>query len=515
MGDESQGAPVSAAHLEELINLELLPRWARESAPSAREFKDVDTESRDAERPRARGFRPLRRERLGGSDASRRERRERTGPRGRFPPHTAPRAAAPASPPPGVEIALLLEPRAVEAVAAQVRTSGRAYPLFALGRMFVARPERYRIRFRATGEDGGPSTLLQCAACNAVARSDGDLARHILDRHRADHYREEKTEGDLPKGNFAAVARCSLNGALLGPTNHHSYQATLLKLHRDRFAAMSFERFKANIVLVRDPAAVEEWRKQASTRVAFVPLRGAASAPLATEADMERDFRERGFAECRRAGSEFSVDGAVADAGADAALRNAVRALVAEEALFPRRLIGLLAEALAKAGLAVFRGARGMLFVATARPAPFVADRAHVAPEVWAILEHVRERPRCGRKDLLAALGPTLASPPSADVTPGADPRVAAFLGHVDWLVRQGHLIEYYNGELERVAPRPAFATSPPARLRPSKPRRKRRRGDAPRPEQKGAPAGGPEASPSAAPEEAATLQTPAAETIG
>lgn len=395
-------------------------------------------------------------------------------------------------PPSGVEIAILPEPRALQAVAEQVKATGRAYPLVALGRMFVARPERYRVRFRATGAEGGPSALLQCAACGAVARAAGDLVRHAIAHHLADHYREEKIADAPPKGNFTAVARCSLNGALLGPTNHHSYQTALLKLHRAQFASMPWERFRASIVLDRDPAAVEAWRQQASTRVTYLPLRGETPQPISTEADLERDFRANRLADCSREGAEFTVDGAIGSESGDPALRAAVRAMVAEEAHFPQQLIRQLAAALARAGLAVFRGARRMLFVAPARPAPFLADPTHVAPEVWAILEYAREHPRRGRGDLIRALCPS-----EAPAVGASDARLTTFLGHLDWLVRQGHLIEYFNGELERVA---APTGAPSSAAHPRSSRRQRRRRHAARAQATPTPAAGALPSNAAAP---------------
>lgn len=479
MGDAPQKA--AGANLKELINLEFLPKWARDSDVSTRDFDGAPRAAPPRGGRTERARHSARGERFGG-EPSRRE--GRRGHSERFARAPAPRVA-PVRPPPGVEIAILPEPRALQAVADQVKASGRAYPLFALGRMFVARPERYRVRFRATGAEGGPSALLQCVACGAVARAAGDLVRHVIERHRAEHYREETASDAPPKGNFTAVARCTLNGALLGPTNHHSYQAALLKLHRSRFASMSLERFKASIVLDRDPAAVEAWRRQASLRTTYLPLHGEAPSPISTEADLERDFRANRLAGCSREGAEFTVDGAVGRESGDDGLRAAVRAMVAEEAAFPQRLIRLLAAALTRAGLVVFRGARSMLFVAPARPAPFLADPTHVAPEVWAILEYVRKHPRRGRGDLVRALCPPEASRESAPPDGAPDARLATFLGHLDWLVRQGHLIEYFNGELERVAA-PTGAPSSAAHPRPS--RRQRRRRHAPHAQAKPAP---------------------------
>lgn len=49
------------------------------------------------------------------------------------------------------------------------------------------------------------------------------------------------------KGDFKAIAKCSLNNELVGPVNWHGYQSALMNLHRTKFANMPFEAFRSRL----------------------------------------------------------------------------------------------------------------------------------------------------------------------------------------------------------------------------------------------------------------------------
>ena len=55
-----------------------------------------------------------------------------------------------------------------------------------------------------------------------------------------------------------SVARDRFSGALLGPSNHHGYQAALRKLYEERYSRrIEWQAFLRNIENVSDPAAIE------------------------------------------------------------------------------------------------------------------------------------------------------------------------------------------------------------------------------------------------------------------
>lgn len=149
--------------------------------------------------------------------------------------------------------------------------------------MFLERPESHRIRLSvetapSTPREGGlpasattsapptPTTLFQLGEDGPVALARASLENLAFDRHRDRFYLAESVQKDPPKGNFTAVARERTSGVLLGPPNHHSYQANLRALYEGRFSRrMGFEEFRRGVEIVNDPALVERWKEEVRT----------------------------------------------------------------------------------------------------------------------------------------------------------------------------------------------------------------------------------------------------------
>ena len=166
-----------------------------------------------------------------------------------------------------LHIEFLPEPNAVAALAQQIKSNHRAYPIYGLGRMFLNKPERHRVRVTSNapshplfqvGEDGPVTTSRQAAE------------REAFRAVKASYYAEETQQLEAPKGNYTNVARCRLSGVLLGPTNHHGYQPALRRLYEARFSRrMDFNEFLRQIEVVNDPVVIEEWKTQVSSVTIF------------------------------------------------------------------------------------------------------------------------------------------------------------------------------------------------------------------------------------------------------
>jgi len=173
----------------------------------------------------------------------------------------------PPAQPANVTIEFFPDESCTVSIARQIKSTHRAYSLFDLARMFLARPERHRLKMTTktvaeplyqVGEDG--SVSLDRAAAERAAFP---LARQKF-------YVEVTERRDAPKGNFSNVARCRANGFLLGPTNYHGYQPAMRKLYEERFSRrMSFSDFQREIEVVSDAALVEKWKEQSSSVTVF------------------------------------------------------------------------------------------------------------------------------------------------------------------------------------------------------------------------------------------------------
>ena len=251
-------------------------------------------------RPDDRGPRPGGPDRRGGGRPDFRG-DDRRGGSGRFEdrPYIEPLA--------GWRVRLFAEPKSLEAITRQVKASGRAYPVFELGRLFLAGRDRYVVNFSRLPAPqvprgpkgaavpeveplGGPEHLFHVPADGSLWLSRDEAIRHILHGPSLQqYYRRETISVDPPKGIFTAVAVCGFSGEILGPPNHHSFQTTVARLHREKFYNLPLDRYKSRIRSEKDEALVAKWLEGQSSAQVYVPLSPRemaeqAAAPKATPA---------------------------------------------------------------------------------------------------------------------------------------------------------------------------------------------------------------------------------------
>ena len=127
--------------------------------------------------------------------------------------------------------------------------------------MILEARERYRIRFTAAD----PVKLYQCLADASLWLSREEAIQHVLSGPALEHfYTAEDVSVDPPAGNFSVIAVCGLSGVILGPPNHHEYQRNIARLHRERFADMSIDRYKSRIRMESGEEIIEKWKEQVS-----------------------------------------------------------------------------------------------------------------------------------------------------------------------------------------------------------------------------------------------------------
>lgn len=186
----------------------------------------------------------------------------------------APREDRPAS-----GVAAVLEPSgpAIEGLTRHIRETFRSFPLADLAKMILGARERYRFRFTASE----PVVLYQCQADGSLWLSREEAAAHLLTGPALEtYYVAEDVVLDPPSGNYATIAVCGFSGTILGPPNHHEYQRNVARLHRERFADMSLERFKSRIRMESGEEILEKWKDTVS-RVRHYRVKPAADASLA------------------------------------------------------------------------------------------------------------------------------------------------------------------------------------------------------------------------------------------
>ena len=430
---------------------------------------------------------------------------------------------APPTQPANVTIEFFPDESCTVSIARQIKSTHRAYSLFDLARMFLARPERHRLKITTksvaeplyqVGEDG-PVSLDRAAA----ERTAFPISKQKL-------YVEVTEQREAPKGNFSNVARCRANGFLLGPTNYHGYQPALRKLYEERFSRrMSFTDFQRDIEVVSDPALVEQWKQQLSSVTVFhlappatapaqpapvlsVPLvpaveenpeaaiaespeqppasdSAADAAPepapepapaenaapayegpvFASLSEVEQHFRENYLPGLIRAASSVHVSGEASRALSDRGIAAAVRQAWEQERGFPGQMMHQLRQHFSRSGLHVFKHRKRMQFVSLIRPSPI--EDGSLSPSVAEILQVVQTNQNCTRASLAAAILGT--DEKAVDAA-----RKATLATDLRWLIETGRVIEFSDGRLELpvvpAKPEPPAAKAKPAEASEPKP---------------------------------------------
>ena len=403
----------------------------------------------------------------GGGGGGQGPRRDDRGPRRDFGPRPEPRPEP--APLPELEVRFLPDEKGVESMAVQIRRTGRAYPLFDIAHMILQKPERHAVQFSVKkNAEGKPvQPLFKCALDETLWLSEDEAAAYILDKHFATFYQAERTQTEPPKGVYTFVGQCGISGVILGPPNHHAYQARLRDLHAERFSRMPFEMFKARIKIVREEEVVKKWIEDQSWKTEYAALNVPEPLRLLTREDVDRHFRATHLATIVTAVEKQVVPGSLARSLPCQELRRLVRVMGDDQVRFPIQLAMTLSQVFAGHGLQFFKVNKTVTHVAVARPRYLDMEATLVSDGVKRIVDFINAHRKCNRRDLIEALAPTpmpVVLPVVEGAAPaepvGPTPEQMTVISDLHWLIHEGHVTEYHDGRLE-VAPKPQ--PKPPA----------------------------------------------------
>lgn len=340
-----------------------------------------------------------------------------------------------------MHVEILPEPNGIAVLSKQIKSSHRAYPLYGLGRMFLNKPDRHRVRITSNAP---ACPLFQAGEDGPVSLNRQAIEREAFRSCQAKYYSEETIQIDPPKGNFTNVARCRFSGVLLGPTNHHGYQPALRRLYESRFSRrMDFNDFLRQIEVVSDPAIVEQWKAQASSVTVFRTTQETEPVEFKTVPEVEAHFRQTYLAKEIRSGRTLEMSGIASRDIADRDIREAVREAWEKERTFPAQIVNQIRPHFTDAGLHIWKHRKRILFVSTVRPVRFNTEARNISGHIADILNIVETVPKCTR----AEISNRLLKPHESEEN---FPKIkAALAADLHWLIQSGHVIEFYDGILD------------------------------------------------------------------
>ena len=380
-----------------------------------------------------------------GSDRPRFQRREEQPPR-------------PEAEPAPVQIDFLPEERAFSKIIQQIKQGHVAYPLFGLARMFLERPERHRIRVRSLDNH---TMLYQFGDHGPVAMDSSALERNAFNEKKDEFYETQIIEKEPIKGNFTSVARCTLSGKVLGPTNYHAFQPALRALYEQRFSRrMSFDDYRRAIEITTDSQVVEQWKDEARKAVTFRTKDQENPVTFDNLAAVEQHFRTHYLPGLLRPCLAAELSGETARHLPDRGIVAAIRKARDRENRFPAQIAGALRHGLNQAGLHVFKHKKRILYISTVRPQLFDPNQASVSSNLAAILSTIKSYPKISKKQLAEKVLAKLIGARSTDEASSEYQHAKTALAtDLIWLAKAGHVIEFADGTLDLpLSPKPAEA---------------------------------------------------------
>ena len=470
--------------LKELdLDLEFLPAWAQKPN-DAKPYADYAGEERSRSRGRGDwGDRPPRRRddnrgrdfkgrdaKGGGRDRNRDGGRDpkfqkRDGKRPFDKRKDFRRNEAPQRPPLELDVAIQPEKNGVESLARQIKHTGRAYPLFDIARLILAKPERYLVVLKTRKKEDGSvaQPLFFCQVDETVWLSEDQAVDHVLSRHFSTFYKTEKTEIDPPKGTYTFVAQCGMSDQILGPPNYHGYQEKLRSLHADRFSRLPFDVFKSRVKIVHDEEVVKQWLDDQSWKIEYIAINLPEEAKLESREAVREHFRQHHLSNLIAGVDNVALKASVFSKKTPPRMQNLVRYELDGQRRFPLKVVNVLSQEFSSHGLQFFKRKKSVTHVSVSRPHHLNLDQTPVSDSIRDIVTFVVGNQDCTRRMILDKFVPEPDKPESAEVPAEGDapkpdtplsPERTAILSDLHWLVHQGHVVEYANGQME-IAPKP------------------------------------------------------------
>ena len=353
-----------------------------------------------------------------------------------------------------MKVSFLPDRERLALVVRDIQASRRAFPLIEIANRFLGREDLYLVKLELatppqTPEGAPRATLVQCLECKRVFRQRANAEAHLLNDHLDKFFAVEETEVEPPAGAFTCVARCRLSGTVLGPPNYHGYNEKIQELWAARFAHMSKAEYLGHVETVRDEALVEQWkdslRKKTVYRLKEVP-EGQEAAPM-SRAEAQDWMRAGKLNPMLRESARCLLPGPQSRKFDDGSLRSAVSLAWQKETRFPFTLSLALRPAFRHMHLHLFKVNARETYVTAVAPTP--VDKATAPAIVKEILEHLEAHAGATRQQVLEGMRPG-ANPES--------PEAAELLLHLNNLIANGGVIEFFNGTLAlpRAGVRPA-----------------------------------------------------------
>lgn len=345
----------------------------------------------------------------------------------------------------GWKIQLLPEARGVEEVAKQIRKEMKAYSLFEIARLLLAKPQRYHIKWRLPASALHNHTpLFQCTLDETLWLSEEEVLAHAFSTYHDRYYRLEKKEVEVPKGSYTSVAVCGMSQILLGPPNHHEYQQRIRRIHAERFAHLPLEAFKNRIQMSRDETLLEQWKEAQRIQEVFYSRASVEEERVGLLEEAQKHFKKTyASAIIQKVTEGVVLSQAAAWQHSSSVIRKMIEGEIELLKQFPLSFSQEVGQALAMQGLQLFKAHGNVVYVSIARPRSFSQGERNLSDSLKDLVNLIKEQAGSSRAEQWKIL---VASRSAEAETKESE---ASLIKDLSWLLHEGYIINYASKRFE------------------------------------------------------------------
>jgi hypothetical protein len=360
---------------------------------------------------------------------------------------------APRTEKPFHKISFFPSPETFNAIAANLRETGRTFELFDLASTILAKPERFVVRASIPKEAiDQEKTLCVSKLDGLVFDSPEAVIDHLIAKGLGNIYDVEEIETEPPSGNFPAINRCGITGNWLAPPNYHRYAEMIREHHATKLANITFDKFEKKIETVREPEAATAWIEEMRKTRKYKLTKPRADEPENFDSleALRKHLAFHKSAAFVQTCTNTEFHGRLLQSLSTSTLKDDIELTLEQQRRFPLdTALALLGRFRAAKFHHFKRGKKGISYISPIKRRRRVAGE-HFSPSIEALISFVEKHPLTEKGSLAEKhLG---ISADKKDDLKNSD-AIRTLARDLRWLITEGYSTEYSDGRVEIRSP--------------------------------------------------------------
>lgn len=387
---------------------------------------------------------------------------------------------------PILDVQFYPEDNPFQALIKAMSTSLKTYELFNIAKLLLDNTKLFVAvvqPFTKEGEAPSHKPVFRSIPDHAPFFTEDEAIAHSLRNNLNEYFEIEEVEGEAPAGSFSFVHKCKRTGELIGPTNFHQYNQLLQEHQANHFPNKSLDDVKALLETVKDEESIQQWIDKMKTKriYKFKLSKDGLEIPEAfpTFEDAKRYLLLHFKDEVVRSGKSVRISARNFENLPEGDIKKSILAELEYQKKFPLRIANNLRGRLRRENFHLYKkGSEGISYVCWVKR-KFRSESDEFSPEIRKLLLFIEEQEKLTVKDLpekflgldaetvtkLEALSQTpktedgAETPAPVEKTPEDEQLLKDFaemMRSLRWLLSEGYVTEYENGELFARSPLPA-----------------------------------------------------------